>query len=118
MENIPPLRGALKKEAAKSLEKARERIAEVRELLKAGEMEKAIELMNEFRDHIENIDNACEGARGRIMKFRGLAKAFEEATELDFAEFMGALSEQLGLQFETSQKTSNQPVLGFEKSKK
>jgi hypothetical protein len=115
--SIPLELGAVvRKDVDVELKEIQKVMAEVRELIKAGEMEKAMELMNEFKSHVENIDNACVEAHGKAMKFKGLAKEFEEATGLDFSDFIRALSEQLGPQFENfAENLAKQPVLDFKK---
>jgi len=117
MESIPPvLERVIRKDVDNELEEVQRVMTEVRELLKAGELENAMALMNEFKSYVENIDNACAEAHGKIMKFKGLANEFENATGLDFSDFMRVLSEQLGPQFENfAENLARQPVLDFKK---
>jgi len=117
IESIPPvLERVMRKDVDNKLEEVQRVMAEVRELLKAGELENAMALMNEFKSYVENMDNACMEARGKVMKFKGLAKEFENATGLDFSDFMRVLSEQLGSQFENfAENLARQPVLDFKK---
>ena len=115
--SIPLELGAVvRKDVDVELKEVQKVMAEVRELIKAGEMEKAIELMNEFKSRIENIDNAYVEAHGKIMKFKGLAKEFEEATGRDFSDFVRELSEQLGTKFENfAWGLAENPALNLEK---